>query len=49
MRIAKSVTQSRYFKQKSSTYAAPTKRIPAKLKALIHELDQLEHRNARKP
>ena len=42
MEIARSVTQSRYFRQKSCTYAAPRRAVPAKLKRLIRELDSLE-------
>ena len=42
MEIARSVTQSRYFKQKSCTYDAPRRAMPARVKKLIRELDSLE-------
>jgi len=42
LQIARSVTQSRWFRPKTSTYAAPTRAIPARIKKLLKELDHLE-------
>ena len=42
LEIARSVTQSRWFRPKTSTYAAPTRAIPARIKKLLKELDRLQ-------
>lgn len=40
--LVKSVVQSRYWNSKTSTYAAPTRAIPARVKKLLKEIEQLE-------
>lgn len=40
--LVKSVVQSRYWNSKTSTYAAPTRAIPHRVKRLIVEIEALE-------
>jgi len=42
LEIAKSVTQSRYFRTKTCTYDAPQRAIPTRIKKLLAELEELE-------
>ena len=42
LEIARSLTQSRWFRPKTSTYAAPTRAIPLRIKKLLKELHKLE-------
>jgi len=49
LEIARSVTQSRWFRPKTSTYAAPTRAIPARIKKLLKELDKLSEGDSTTP
>jgi len=40
--LVKSVAHSRYFKVKTCSYDPPKRAIPAKVKKLIKEIDELE-------
>jgi len=43
LEIAKSVIQSRYFRVKTCTYDPPHKAIPARIKKLLVDLNNLEN------
>jgi len=40
--LAKSITQSKFFKQKSCTYDPPKRAIPKRVKRLMAEIETLE-------